>query len=127
MSPGRAALELPSRGSLERGLFPRPGPGGISAGTPQNADRSRTLRLCLVAMRRDQAPTRSIPSALSRSDESPGSGDDQSLACEQAWVGPDRTVKESEMALDNEQIVRRECNIADNKDREDESQPLLAV
>jgi hypothetical protein len=31
------------------------------------------------------------------------------------------------MALDNEQIVRRECTIADNKELEDESQPLLTV
>jgi hypothetical protein len=82
---------------------------------------------CLCVMRRDQAPARSIPPALSRPGESPGSGDDQSLACQQAWVGPDRTVKENEMALDNEQIAWRECDIADNEDLEDESQPLLTT
>jgi hypothetical protein len=39
--------------------------------------------------------------------ESPGSGDDQSPAWRRAWARPEHPVKEIDMALDNEQIIRQ--------------------
>jgi hypothetical protein len=53
---------------------------------------------------------------LSTAGESPGSGDDQSPAWRPAYVRPDRTDKENDMALDNKQIVRKAYQIAEDED-----------
>jgi ketosteroid isomerase-like protein len=51
-----------------------------------------------------------------RCGESPVSGDEQSPFRRQLCVRPDRTVKENDMAVDNEQIVRKAYEIAEDKD-----------
>jgi len=50
---------------------------------------------------------------LSRSGESPDSGDDQSQAWRRAWIRPIAHVKRNDMTLDNEQIVRKAYQIAE--------------